>query len=112
MSAVDIEVLPYVSGVVVEAPPTAEAMGVAPDAGACGDGGMVGRAGDAMGGGGGTAVAPAATCAYVIGVERGEPDGGGGVDIGFFVSRFLLKRLLLHASKTRETNRRKYTCTL
>ena len=83
-----MEVLPYVNGVGIVAPSTPEAIGVAPDTGACGDGGMVGRAGDAMDGGGGTAVTSAAACVCVIGVERGESDGGDRVDIVFFCVSF------------------------
>ena len=58
-------------------------------------------AGDAMVGGGGTAVVPAAACAYVVGVERGEPDGGDGADIEFFETQNS-KAVALHAFKTRE----------
>ena len=54
-----------------------------------------------MVGGGGTAVVPAAACAYVTGVERGEPDGGDGADIEFFETQNS-KAVALPAFKTRE----------
>ena len=63
-----------------------------------------------MVGGGGTAVVPAAACAYVTGVERGEPDGGDGADIEFFESQNS-KAVVKHAIRTREkTKKRQTTC--